>query len=197
MRVVVTIPYTSAPTAEYPDGEPRVILTPLFAFFDLSENEAPALNRPLRPSQEAPADHRPLRPLGTDQGRGGLRHDVQVRHRPLRACAASGQPSEVHRDLPDRPLPGAYGRTPGKLQRGPDFIRRVLETATLEVNGLSDCSVQIEPVRKNPRAPITAVTITWWRKGGRRLPPNPPGAPPAQGRTHGAPQRHGRVHRPC
>ena len=45
-------------------------------------------------------------------------------------------------------------------------MRRVLEIATLEVNGLSDCSVKIEPVRKSPRAPITAVTITWWRKEG-------------------------------
>ena len=41
MRVVVTIPYIGAPTAEYPDGEPRLILTPLFAFFDLAENETP------------------------------------------------------------------------------------------------------------------------------------------------------------
>jgi hypothetical protein len=41
MRVIVTIPYVDGATAEYPDGEPRLILTPLFAFFDLSENEAP------------------------------------------------------------------------------------------------------------------------------------------------------------
>ena len=41
MRVVVTIPYTAQPTTQYPNGEPRIILTPLFAFFDLSENEAP------------------------------------------------------------------------------------------------------------------------------------------------------------
>src|SRR5512132_3780949 len=41
MRVVVTIPYIGEPTAQYPGGEPRLILTPLFAFFDLSEKEAP------------------------------------------------------------------------------------------------------------------------------------------------------------
>jgi hypothetical protein len=40
------------------------------------------------------------------------------------------------------------------------------ETATLEVNGLSDLSVKIEPVRRNHKAPITAVTVTWWRKRG-------------------------------
>src|SRR5512133_1433945 len=33
MRVVVTIPYTGEPTTQYPQGEPRLILTPLFAFF--------------------------------------------------------------------------------------------------------------------------------------------------------------------
>ena len=55
------------------------------------------------------------------------------------------------------------GVPPGKLLRG---NKRVLDIAELEVNGLSDCSVKIEPVRRNPRAPITAVTVTWWRKEG-------------------------------
>jgi hypothetical protein len=58
------------------------------------------------------------------------------------------------------------GVPPGKLQRGNDLVRWVLETAALEVNGLSDCGVEIEPVRKSPRAPITAVTVAWWRKEG-------------------------------
>jgi hypothetical protein len=26
--------------------------------------------------------------------------------------------------------------------------------------------VKIQPVRKSPRAPITAVTVAWWRKEG-------------------------------
>ena len=51
MRVVVTIPYIGAPTPEYPEGEPRVILTALFAFFDLAENEKPPTHRPLRPAE--------------------------------------------------------------------------------------------------------------------------------------------------
>jgi hypothetical protein len=55
---------------------------------------------------------------------------------------------------------------PGKLTRGPDFTRWVLNIAALEVNGLSDCSVKLDPVRRNPRASITAVTVTWWRKQG-------------------------------
>jgi hypothetical protein len=36
----------------------------------------------------------------------------------------------------------------------------------LEVNGLSDIGVQIETVRRHPRAPVTAVTLAWWKKQG-------------------------------
>lgn len=54
----------------------------------------------------------------------------------------------------------------GKLVRGPDFVRRVLEPASLEVNGLSEIGVTLEPVRKGPKAPITAITVAWWRKQG-------------------------------
>jgi plasmid replication initiation protein len=58
------------------------------------------------------------------------------------------------------------GVPPGKLLRGPDFERRVLDIATLEVNGLSDVGVELQPVRKGSRAPITAITVAWWRKQG-------------------------------
>jgi len=54
----------------------------------------------------------------------------------------------------------------GKLTRGHDLERRVLEAAALEVNGLSDIGVTLEPVRKGPKAPITAVSVAWWRKQG-------------------------------
>ena len=48
----------------------------------------------------------------------------------------------------------------------------LLATATvaappaLEVNGLSDVGVKLEVVRKGPKAPITAVSIAWWKKAG-------------------------------
>jgi len=58
------------------------------------------------------------------------------------------------------------GVPPGKLTRGPDFMRYCIAPALLEVNGLSDMSVQIELVRAHPRAPITAVTLGWWCKEG-------------------------------
>jgi hypothetical protein len=54
----------------------------------------------------------------------------------------------------------------GKLDRGPDFTRRVLDAAKLEVNALSDMSIDYDVVRKGSRAPISAVILTWWPKRG-------------------------------
>jgi hypothetical protein len=46
------------------------------------------------------------------------------------------------------------------------FSVRVLDPAILEVNGLSDMSVQIETERIHSRAPIRAVSLGWWQKSG-------------------------------
>jgi hypothetical protein len=64
---------------------------------------------------------------------------------------------------------GAYkllGVPPGTYSRADNFQRKVTDPAALEVNGLSDMSVQIEFERQHSRAPIQAVTIAWWRKSG-------------------------------
>ena len=166
MRVVVTIPYRGSPTEEYPDGEPRIILTPLFAFFDLAENETPpAILRYGLPKKLQPiiarSDHwgrikAEVVCAMTSKYAIALYELVQLRAN-LQRCTETF-PIDRFREL--------MGVPPGKLLRGNHFVERVLEIATLEVNGLSDCSVQIEPVRRNARAPITAVTITWWRKEG-------------------------------
>jgi hypothetical protein len=58
------------------------------------------------------------------------------------------------------------GVPPGSYDRADNFMRNVITPALLEVNGLSDIGVQIEMVRKHPRAPAHAVAITWWRKQG-------------------------------
>ena len=166
MRVVVTIPYTGAPTVQHPNGEPRIILTPLFAFFDLSENDAP-------PSTVRYGIPRKLQPIISRSDHWGrikaevvcamtskyaiaLYELVQLRAN-LHKCVETF-PVDRFREL--------MGVPPGKLLRGNHLVERVLDIAELEVNGLSDCCVRIEPVRRNPRAPITAVTVTWWRKEG-------------------------------
>lgn len=58
------------------------------------------------------------------------------------------------------------GVPPGKLTRGPDFMRFCVEPALLEVNGLSEMGVQIQLIRTHARAPATGVTLSWWRKEG-------------------------------
>jgi hypothetical protein len=52
---------------------------------------------------------------------------------------------------------------------GPDFQRYVIDTAVLEVNGLSDLGVQIQLDRKHIRASIHAVTMAWWRKSPEEM----------------------------
>jgi Initiator Rep protein, WH2/Initiator Replication protein, WH1 len=58
------------------------------------------------------------------------------------------------------------GVPPGAYDRSDNFQRFVIKPALLEVNGLSDMGVQIEMVRRHPRAPAHEVTVTWWRKEG-------------------------------
>lgn len=58
------------------------------------------------------------------------------------------------------------GVPPGTYKLGPDFLRFVIKPALLEVNGLSDIGVDIDVMRKHARAPVTAVSMSWWRKEG-------------------------------
>jgi Initiator Replication protein len=61
------------------------------------------------------------------------------------------------------------GVPPGKLLRGPDFTRFVIDPAVLEVNGISDMGIKAALERRSRFAPINAVTIAWWRKEGDEL----------------------------
>ena len=53
---------------------------------------------------------------------------------------------------------------PGAYERGNDFIKRVIDPAVLEVNGLSEYGVKVDVDRAYSRAPITGVTLGWWKK---------------------------------
>ncbi len=61
------------------------------------------------------------------------------------------------------------GVPPDAYERGDNFMRFVIRPAMLEVNGLSDIGVDIQMVRRHTRAPITAVTMCWWRKTGEEF----------------------------
>jgi Initiator Replication protein len=60
----------------------------------------------------------------------------------------------------------SLGVPEGAYTRADNFRQRVFDPAVLEVNGLSDMSLQIELVRRHSRAPVDAVTLAWWRKSG-------------------------------
>jgi Initiator Replication protein, WH1/Initiator Rep protein, WH2 len=54
----------------------------------------------------------------------------------------------------------------GKLERIPNLLQRVIQPAVLEVNGLADFGVKIEPIRKGGqmRGLVTGFRVAWWRK---------------------------------
>jgi hypothetical protein len=58
------------------------------------------------------------------------------------------------------------GVPPGAYERGNDLVKRVIEPACLEVNGLSELGVKAEVERAYSRAPITGIQLGWWRKDG-------------------------------
>jgi hypothetical protein len=162
MRVVVQVPLPDAKT-----GEPRITLTPLFEFFDLSADEGKPnstvrfgvpkkLRRVLVASQRWGRIKAEVVCSMTSKYAMALYELVQLRAG-LDRCIEQFS-IERFRDL--------LGVPPGKLTRGPDFERRVISPALVEVNGLSDMGITIELQRKHPRAPVTGVVLAWWRKTG-------------------------------
>jgi hypothetical protein len=67
-------------------------------------------------------------------------------------------PIQKVRDLLGVPA-DAYGR-------GNDLMRFVIEPAVLEVNGLSEYGIRMDAERAHSRAPITAISLVWWKKSG-------------------------------
>ena len=58
------------------------------------------------------------------------------------------------------------GVPPEAYDRVDNLMWFVIRPALMEVNGLSDIGVDIQLVRRHCRAPITAVTVCWWKKTG-------------------------------
>lgn len=167
MNVKVNIAYMAESANGTGGREPRVVITGLFDFFDVSAKEL-AKRATLRYGLP-----RKLAPILESSGKWGrikaeivcsmtskyaiaLYELIQLRANLDRSIETF--PIERFRDLLGVP-PGTYARTD-------NFQRKVLEPAILEVNGLSDMSLQIELERPHSRAPIQAVTIAWWLKSG-------------------------------
>src|SRR5215213_886070 len=58
------------------------------------------------------------------------------------------------------------GVPPGAYERGNDLVKRVINPACIEVNGLSELGVRVEVERAYSRASITGVQLCWWQNTG-------------------------------
>lgn len=163
MRVIVNVPFKDPKT-----GEPKILKTHLFDFFELSENEtAPGATVKFGLPKK-------LQPVISRSSRWGrikaevvcsmtskyaiaLYELIQLRAEMDRAVEVF--PIDRFREL--------LGVPPGTYERGNDFKRSVIEPAALEVNGLSDMGVTLEVRRaKGPRSPIASIAVSWWKKEG-------------------------------
>ena len=167
MSVKVNVAYVAESEGGVEGPEQRVVITGLFDFFDVSAKEL-AKRATLRYGLP-----RKLAPILESSGRWGrikaeivcsmtskyaiaLYELIQLRANMERSVETF--PIDRFREL--------LGVPPGTYARGDNFQRKVLDPAVLEVNGLSDMSLQIEQERIHSRAPIHAVTLAWWRKSG-------------------------------
>ena len=162
LNVQVAVPFDDPDT-----GEPKELLTHLFDFFILPvpEDGAAAVVRYGLPRKLQPVIARSnhwarikseVVCAMTSRYAQKLYELIQLRAH-LRKCAET-IPIERFREL--------MGVPPGKLGRGCDFRARVIEPALIEVNGLSDYSASIDLKRERASGPITAVSLTWWKKEG-------------------------------
>jgi len=165
MRVVVTVPLPDRKT-----GEPRILKTHLFDFFDLSTDEASerATVRFGLPNKLQPV-------LARSNHWGRIKAEVVCAMTSKYAIALYEMiqlRANLDRCIETFPLAqfrALVGVPPGTYDRGNNFTRFVIQPAMLEVNGLSDMSVDIRLDRRSRFAPIDAVTVTWWRKEGEEF----------------------------
>lgn len=160
--VSVSVPYIDAET-----GDLRLLITPLFEFFDV-----PAVEAVTRPTLRFGLP-RKLRPILARSSRWG-RIKAEV------VCAMSSRYAialyeliqlRAHMERSIEVFPVArfrelLGVPPDAYQRGNNLLQRVIEPAVLEVNGLSDMGVRVEVRRPSPRAAIEGVAVAWWPKQG-------------------------------
>jgi hypothetical protein len=146
-------------------GEPRVILTSLFDFFDIPAREMTqrptlrfGLPRKMIPFLECSGKWGRIKTeitcAMTSRYAIALYELVQLRSG-LEKCVEAVT-IERFRDLLSVP--------PGKYERVDNLTRKVIEPAVLQVNGLSDMSVMIQDNRKHSRAPVDSFNVAWWRK---------------------------------
>jgi hypothetical protein len=170
MKVRVKVSYTSAECPvcgqEQKPGDPRTLTTHLLDYIDTSdENDGKATVKFGLPKMLVPI-------LAESNHWGRIKAEI--------VCAMSSKYAislyemvQLRANM-DRCIEtfllarfrDLLGVPPGAYERGNDFVRFVIQPATLEVNGLSDMGVSTSLVRRNKITPIEAVTVAWWKKQG-------------------------------
>ena len=167
MTVKVNVAYVATREDGSEGREQRVVITGLFDFFDVSAKE---LEKRATLRYGLP---RKLAPILESSGRWGrIKAEIVCSMTSKYAIALyellqlrANMDKSVETFPIDR-FRELLGVPPGTYARGDNFQSKVLAPALLEVNGLSDMSLQIELERIHSRAPIHAVTLAWWRKSG-------------------------------
>jgi plasmid replication initiation protein len=166
MTVKVNVAYTAEST-DGTEAEQRVVITGLFDFFDVSAKE---LAKRATLKYGLP---RKLAPILESSGRWGRIKAEVVCSMTSKYAIALYELIQLRANMdknietfPIDRFRDLLGVPPGTYPRGDNFRCKVLDPAVLEVNGLSDMSIRIEHERIHSRAPINAITLTWWRKRG-------------------------------
>jgi hypothetical protein len=167
MSVKVNVVYVAGEKVEGEGPEQRVVITGLFDFFDVSAKEI-AKRATLRYGLP-----RKLAPILQTSGRWGRIKAEIVCSMTSKYAIALYEILQLRANLersvetfPIDRFRELIGVPPDTYARADNFHRKVIDPAVVEVNGLSDMSVQIELDRKHSRAPIHAVNIAWWKKSG-------------------------------
>lgn len=161
LSVQVKVAYRDGKT-----GRDRVLLTHLFELFDIPAEEG--IGGPVR--FRVPISLVPV--LSQSSRWGRIKAEIVCAMSSKYAIALyelvqlRGNMSRcIERFTVDR-FRDLLGVPPGAYERGNDLIKRVIDPAELEVNGLSEFGVKVEVERPYSRAPISGVTLAWWRKSG-------------------------------
>jgi hypothetical protein len=159
--VTVSVSYTDE------NGEPRVVITGLFDFFDI-----PAKELAKRPILRYGLP-RKLTPILESSGRWGRIKAEIVCPMTSKYAIALYELVQLRANLdrcvevfPLERLRELLGVPPGNYERVDNLMRKVIDPAVLQVNGLSDMSIAIEQRRRHSRAPVYEFAVTWWKKQG-------------------------------
>ena len=149
------------------EGEPSVVLTGLFDFFDLPVKDL-SKRRTFRYGLP-----RKLAPMLERSGRWGrIRAEIVCSMTSKYAIALyelvqlKANMDRCLEVFPVERLRELLGVPPGNYDRVDNLMRKVIDPAVLQVNGLSDMSVAIEQRRRHSRAPVHEFALTWWKKQG-------------------------------